>query len=358
LATNPRLRIEYAEAAMSRMDWVEAITRWQAILDTCANHAPSRVYARLTQAHRRRGTFEAAGAILDEGLTRHPSAVELTRQKALQHAELGRTTLGSHAFEQILSAIQYFRLVGLRRPLTFNEKVIFQKLFNRDPRMPPLVDKVAVKPLVAAKLGQEWITPTLFAGRSLPTIEKRNWQRPYVIKPNHRSGAVLFVRPGDQLNWPATEQKCDSWVSNIYGQHKHEWAYREITPMILVEECLGGDTSPADYKFFVFGGRVEIIQVDTGRFSTHRRSMYNRQWEKLPFSLKYPADPTNIAEPANLRCMIEAAEELGNDWDFVRVDLYEIETGPRFGEMTFYPDSGRGQFDPPKYDSVLGQMWR
>jgi hypothetical protein len=53
-----------------------------------------------------------------------------------------------------------------------------------------------------------------------------------------------------------------------------------------------------------------------------------------------------------------AAETLSEGMSFVRVDFYEINRTPRFGEMTFYPETGMGRFDPPEYDAIIGKLWR
>ena len=37
--------------------------------------------------------------------------------------------------------------------------------------------------------------------------------------------------------------------------------------------------------------------------------------------------------------MIQAAEILAEDFPFVRVDFYEVGNVPKFGEMSFYPES-------------------
>ena len=55
--------------------------------------------------------------------------------------------------------------------------------------------------------------------------------------------------------------------------------------------------------------------------------------------------------------MIAAAEKLGDRFDFVRVDFYEVEGKPRFGEMTFYPGSGLNRFDPVSLDAMMGREW-
>jgi TupA-like ATPgrasp len=55
--------------------------------------------------------------------------------------------------------------------------------------------------------------------------------------------------------------------------------------------------------------------------------------------------------------MIEGAEALAHDIDFVRVDLYDLGGKPRFGEMSFYPGSGLDPFDPISLDAMLGRCW-
>jgi hypothetical protein len=50
-----------------------------------------------------------------------------------------------------------------------------------------------------------------------------------------------------------------------------------VAPQILIEPFIGvGDSLPWDYKLMVFNGRVEFIQVDTGRATAHRRTL--RPW--------------------------------------------------------------------------------
>jgi hypothetical protein len=41
----------------------------------------------------------------------------------------------------------------------------------------------------------------------------------------------------------------------------------------------------------------------------------------------------------------------------VRVDFFDVNGEPRFGEMTFYPGAGSEGFDPPEYDHIVGNLW-
>ncbi len=55
--------------------------------------------------------------------------------------------------------------------------------------------------------------------------------------------------------------------------------------------------------------------------------------------------------------MIALAERLGRDFEFVRVDLYDIGGRILFGEMTFFPGGGTVRWDPHEGDFVLGSFW-
>jgi len=56
--------------------------------------------------------------------------------------------------------------------------------------------------------------------------------------------------------------------------------------------------------------------------------------------------------------MIKVAEILGNDFDFIRVDLYCLQNSRIvFGEMTLAPEAGWGNFSPKEWDINLGQLW-
>src|SRR5262249_56759208 len=79
-------------------------------------------------------------------------------------------------------------------PRTFNEKMQRMKLFNRDPRLPLREDKILVKEFVRNRLGNEWVTPTLWQGEYLPPPEQRTWPIPFMIKANNRCGWNVFVR--------------------------------------------------------------------------------------------------------------------------------------------------------------------
>lgn len=244
-------------------------------------------------------------------------------------------------------------------PRSFNEKIQRMKIFNRDPRLPQREDKILIKEFVENKLGSEWVTPTLWRGEYLPPLEQRTWPIPFVIKANNGCGWNIFVREDSDLDWPEIESLAADWRRTPFGADLGEWLYGEIKPGLLVEPFIGDHLKlPIDYKLWTFSGKVRIIEVATDRERAHKATMFDSDWNRLPFTLGVPSDPRPIPRPVSLDRMIKAAEVLAEDLPFVRVDFYEIHDQPKFGEMTFYPASGFDYFDPPEWDAKIGQFWR
>jgi hypothetical protein len=242
-------------------------------------------------------------------------------------------------------------LPDLHFPEKFTEHVQFRKLNDRDVRLPLLADKVAVKKIIAERIGSEWVIPTLWHGELLPP--RAEWPAPFVLKARHGCNQSIFVHT-DMANWQAIRRKAGRWLANAYGGWLDEWLYAHIPRGLLVEQFIGeGRQLPIDYKFYVFAGRVEYVQVHLERAGRHRWILLDRNWRRVS-AQSSDADPL---PPVNLVRMTEVAEELGQSFDFVRVDLYEVGGHPYFGEMTFYPGSGLDPFDPISLDFVIGQHW-
>lgn len=53
--------------------------------------------------------------------------------------------------------------------------------------------------------------------------------------------------------------------------------------------------------------------------------------------------------------MIEFAEKLSTGIPFLRADFYDVNGQVYFGEMTFFPASGMGEFVPQEWDLKLGE---
>ena len=67
---------------------------------------------------------------------------------------------------------------------------------------------------------------------------------------------------------------------------------------------------------------------------------YTTDWEPLDALVGKHKNTGSLPRPACLEKMLEICKVLSADFDFVRVDLYEIGQDVFFGELTFSPAAG------------------
>ena len=241
------------------------------------------------------------------------------------------------------------RWPDLRRPRRFTELVQQRKLEDRNPLLPVWVDKISAKQQAARLLGEQWIIPTRWTGSALPAGPPAPF--PFILKASHGCNQNMVCH--DAADWRAARRRAAGWTRRAYGLWLDEWAYRALPRGYIVEPFLGsGDRLPVDYKIYVFGGHAVLVQVHLDRGRNHRWTLYDRAWTQVSMPDEAPSPA-----PANLDRMLAAAETLARPFDFARIDFYEIDGQPKFGEVTFYPGSGLDPFDPPELDRHIGALW-
>ena len=252
------------------------------------------------------------------------------------------------------------RFPRLIRPRTFNDKVLHRILFDRRAVLTQATDKASVRDYVEARLGRHLLPERYYITIDPDTIPFDKLPDRFVVKPTHGSGMVQIVIDKSTLDRAALIETCRGWLRYSFYEEKREWAYKNIEPRIIVEQFIddGTGNTPDDYKFFVFDGAVEMIQVDTARFCDHRRRLYTPTWEKLPVWYDHDDISGEVARPRHLQQMIAAAEALGRGLDFIRADFYDTPDRVYFGELTTTPSCGYGRFRPKEFNHYLGSRWK
>lgn len=259
------------------------------------------------------------------------------------------------------SVLQYFknqkRLLNLKRPKTFNEKIQWLKIYYRNPLLRTCVDKYTVREFVSQKIGNEYLVPLINVYSTAEEINFCELPNQFVLKATHGSGWNIICRDASSLDKFETYRKLNQWLHCNFYWVGREWPYDKLTPRIICEKLLlnSHGESPWDYKIFCFHGQPHYIQVDYGRFTNHSRAFYDLEWKRIPCKLEYSYAPVDTAAPLKLREMLEIAKILSQSFPFVRVDLYEVENRIYFGELTFYPGKGVERFEPRNYDNIFGQ---
>jgi hypothetical protein len=267
--------------------------------------------------------------------------------------------LGRAAYERLRFEQYQGYWPHLRRPRTFSEKVAHRKLFDAKPLYSALADKWAVRDYVRERCGDELLNDAYCLIDDPDDLRLGGLPDRFVLKATHGSDMNIIVDNKAGADPRNIRQNCKAFLAAEYGRFSNEFHYLSIPRRILAERHLGTDDQPIplDFKFFVFHGRCEYIQVDFDRFTNHTRRFYNRDWQSQPFTLGYPIGPT-IDAPENLAEMLAIAERLGSGLDFARVDLYSIGDRIVFGEITIAPEAGWAPFGPTRdYDTHLGTLW-
>lgn len=256
----------------------------------------------------------------------------------------------------------HLRMIGtpgrFREPRTFNEKVNWRVLYDRRDRIGAVCDKLRMKEMArAAYPGADLLIPkTLWAGTDLREAPDLTALPPWVLKPNHSSGHVLFG-PDADTDVATLERLTRPWWKRT-PLNLGEWGYSQAEPLLLLEERIPtpDGVPPVDYKFFVFDGRVELIQVNRDRFGSQTATFLDTDWNRLPVCWRI-MPVADEPRPPELETMLRMASELGADWDFIRVDLYAVDGSVWFGEYTPYPGSGYLRYRPRRFDFEQGRHW-
>lgn len=79
--------------------------------------------------------------------------------------------LSDEAYLKLMYYCVFGRRLNLNNPQTFNEKIQWLKLHNRNPQYTKLVDKYEVKKYVSNIIGEEYIIPTLGVWNNFDDID-------------------------------------------------------------------------------------------------------------------------------------------------------------------------------------------
>lgn len=243
-----------------------------------------------------------------------------------------------------------------RQPKTFSEKIQWRMIHDRRELIAVGGDKIRMKEYASCVCPELPIPETLWWGEDLKGVAQHHWGCDWILKPIAGSGYAVFgtgsvadaVDIEDLLHWRPKH-------AALHG----EWAYSTARPGYLIEkriEMVDGGV-PADYKFYVFAGRVEMIYFATPRSEVESHRFYSPDWTPLDIRrADVPLAPVT-PRPESLTQMLEYASRLGEAYDFVRIDLFDADGKIYFGEISPYPAGGLRRFLPDGTDLKLGEKW-
>lgn len=242
-----------------------------------------------------------------------------------------------------------------KNPQSFNQKLQWMKLYDRNPLYSQYADKVEVRDFVAKTIGKEYLIPCLGVYDSEEEIDYSALPDRFVLKCNHGAKYNLICKDRAKFNISENNALLNKWLQEKFWRIKREYHYKSIKPRIICEQYMedlktGGLN---DYKVFMIAGEPYMIQVDLDRFGEHQRNIYDRDWNLLNLEISFPKG-AEVPKPDVLDEMLDCAKKLAKGFKEVRVDFYVINGKLYFGEMTFFSGAGFSRYNPREFEFKMG----
>lgn len=263
---------------------------------------------------------------------------------------------------------KYEKLMGYtlnyENPKTFTEKIQYMKIYDSTPIKTKLADKYTVREWITNKIGSKYLIPLIGVWDRFEDINFSELPDAFCLKTNHGSGMNLIVKSKNEMDIKKAKNLFEWWMQRPFWACTIEPQYRYMPRKLIAEKYIEElDGGLYDYKIHCFHGQPVFIQCIGDRDlekHTGYQMNYDADWNEKEWIFEdYPAFPYRVSKPQCLSEMLHIAKELSADFDYVRVDLYEVNGKVYFGEMTFTPGSGNYPYKGTwtrKMDEILGKL--
>ena len=245
-------------------------------------------------------------------------------------------------------------------PKTFNEKMHWKMINDRDPLITKTADKYAVREYVEEKGHGDILVPLLYY--ETEKAVRKHLQRYTIIKMNNASIRTIIVRPG--LSVSLLLNRLNRWLNESYGILQGEWCYTQIKPAFVVEQMPGKAPVKDNINVYCFNGEPLYIRFNEITFLGDLRKMrrlgvYDLDWHYKPLiksHLNKQGQYEKAPRPVQLERALSIAKDLSEPFSFVRVDFMLFQEKLFFSELTHYPGAGLVEFKSKDIDRQWGDL--
>ena len=245
-----------------------------------------------------------------------------------------------------------------KHPKTFNEKLQWLKLYDRNPLYTTLVDKYRVKQWVADKIGEQYVIPTLAVYNSVDEINLDELPDQFVLQCNHDSGSVVICRDKSSFDFETAKRRLGEALKKNFYWEAREWPYKNVKPCVFAEKFMKDSAMNddlTDYNVFVYKGQPNIIKVDIELFKWHKCKLYDLHWNYIDAQIHHLKQSNRVFDRFKaLEKMFDLYKRLGEYFRQLRADFYLIDDKVFFGELTFYRGGGFEKFNPQEIGLQIG----
>lgn len=252
----------------------------------------------------------------------------------------------------------YKKILDLKNPKTWGEKIQWLKLYGGLDELSSYVDKYEVRNYVKNTIGEEYLNELIGVYDDVESIDFDKLPNKFVLKSTNGSGTVLICNNKENFDITKAKKVMKSWLKDKnYYKEKKEFQYKNIKNRIIIEKYLQNkNNSLTDYKFYCFNGKVEYYAIFYDRYTNKSIDIYDKNNNKIKDAkvCNIPNSNYEIEDYQIIEKMKELSEKLSKIFSCVRVDFYCIDDKPIFGELTFTDGAGSDPWNPINLDLEFG----
>jgi hypothetical protein len=182
-----------------------------------------------------------------------------------------------------------------------------------------------------------------------------------VIKPRCQTRVIKILDGNFDLK--TRKQVSHAELRDFFSS---QWCYRGLNNDVIIEKWVthaDGTLCTSQLNIFVFHGRAEYINYGAMRWEDvlTKRYDFDREWNRVVLYTDSQPRSETVSKPHHFADVVTLSEKLGayyHDWTGipqVRVDLFDTDQGPVFGEFAGGANGGEGLTDEAQ--DLLGSLW-
>lgn len=244
--------------------------------------------------------------------------------------------------------------LNLKEPVTYFDKINWQKIHDRRSEYVTMVDKHKVKEYVSGIIGSEYVIPTIGVWSTPDEIDFDLLPDRFVLKCNHDSGSAVLCKDKKTFDIENAKKKLSEHLKRDYYKISREWPYKEVERKIICEPFIDGIQNN-NYKFFCFDGKCRFLYVAPYREAT--ADYYDADFNHIDGirNVFHTGADKPPKKPQSFEQMKKFAEVLSKGYPQMRVDFYDDNGKIWFGEITFFQEAGFAPWIPDEWNYKFGE---